>query len=535
MTESSSSSNSFFSKLEARVSQVDSLLCIGLDPHGVEILGDDYATSTAEEKCDAAYTFCKTIIDATLPYAACYKPNAAFFEALGVEDGNATLVRVLKEIPPDVPVLLDVKRGDIGSTAAAYAEACYDHCNADAVTLSPLMGWDSVAPFVTEKYSDKGAFLLCKTSNPGSNDLLALSLASGETVYERIAKLAQQWSTKTGNRSPSLGLVVGATDSTALRKARKAAGERVWILAPGVGAQGGDLEEACTAGFNSNGTAMLIPVTRGISKAKDPGAAAKDLVEKINKIRNKIQEDKTEGISSSSSNDNNKNNTIEPYQKQFLEFSLAEGVLKFGSFTLKSGRTSPYFFNAGLFASGAALFKLGTAYSSAIMSSPELVDGKGGVVFDVIFGPAYKGISLGAVVCSALYSDYGVNVGFAYNRKEAKDHGEGGTLVGASMSGGKRVLVVDDVITAGTAIRESHTMLQSIGAKMVGVVIALDRAEKRSLEDPVSAVQAVHRDLSVSTISIVNLPQLQVFLEKSSKYGEDVLASVRDYRTKYGV
>jgi len=163
------------------------------------------------------------------------------------------------------------------------------------------------------------------------------------------------------------------------------------------------------------------------------------------------------------------------------------------------------------------------------------VDGKGGVNFDVVFGPAYKGISLGAVVCSALYSDYGIDVGFAYDRKEAKDHGEGGKLVGASMSDGKRVLVVDDVITAGTAIRQSHTMLESIGAKMVGVVIALDRAEKRSLEDPVSAVQAVQRDLNVSAISIVNLPQLQVFLEKSPDYGEETLKSVRDYRTKYGV
>jgi len=534
MTESSSSS-SFFTKLEARVSQVDSLLCIGLDPHGAQLLGDNYITSTAEERCDAAYTFCKTIIDATLPYAACYKPNAAFFEALGAQDGNATLVRVLKEIPPDVPVLLDVKRGDIGSTATAYAEACYDHCNADGVTLSPLMGWDSVAPFVTEKYSDKGAFLLCKTSNPGSNDLLGLSLASGETVYERIAKLAQQWSVRSGNTTTVLGLVVGATDSIALKKARRAAGEHIWILAPGVGAQGGDLEEACMAGFNANGTAMLIPVSRGISKSSNPGEAAKELVDKINQVRSKIQKVKTEETSASSINDDNITNTIEPYQKEFLEFSLAEGVLKFGSFTLKSGRTSPYFFNAGLFASGAALFKLGTAYSSAIMSSPELSDGKGGVVFDVIFGPAYKGISLGAVVCSALYNDYGVNVGFAYNRKEAKDHGEGGTLVGASMSDGKRVLVVDDVITAGTAIRESHTMLQSIGAEMIGVVIALDRAEKRSLEDPVSAVQAVHRDLSVSTISIVNLPQLQVFLERSNTYGENVLNSVRAYRMEYGV
>lgn len=520
-----SSSSSFFTKLEARVSQADSLLCVGLDPHGAQILGDEYSSATQEVKCSAAYTFCKTIIDATLPYAACYKPNAAFFEALGAEHGNATLLRVLKEIPPEVPVLLDVKRGDIGSTASAYAEACYDHCGADAVTLSPLMGWDSVEPFVTGKYSDKGAFLLCKTSNPGSNELLALSLVGGETVYERIAKLAQQWSAKSG---ASLGLVVGATDSTALAKSRKAGGEGVWILAPGVGAQGGDLEEACKAGCNANGTNMLIPVSRGISKADDPGAAAKDLVEKINAVRTKLREASSGSSSSSESG-------IEAYQKEFLEFSLSQNVLRFGSFVLKSGRTSPYFFNAGLFASGAALFKLGTAYSSAIMNSPVLMDDKGGVNFDVVFGPAYKGISLGAVVCASLYNEYGIDVGFAYDRKEAKDHGEGGKLVGASMSDGKRVLVVDDVITAGTAIRQSHTMLESIGAKMVGVVIALDRAEKRSLDDPASAVQAVQRDLNVSVISIVNLPQLQVFLEKSPDYGEETLTNVREYRTKYGV
>lgn len=154
--------------------------------------------------------------------------------------------------------------------------------------------------------------------------------------------------------------------------------------------------------------------------------------------------------------------------------------------------------------------------------------------FDVIFGPAYKGISLGAVVCAALYSDYGVDVGFAYDRKEAKDHGEGGKLVGASMEN-KRVLVIDDVITAGTAIRESHCMLENIGADIIGVVIALDRAEKRSLDDPVSAVQAVARDLAIPVVSIVSLPQLQLFLEKSPDYDDAILACVSDYRDQYGV
>lgn len=152
----------------------------------------------------------------------------------------------------------------------------------------------------------------------------------------------------------------------------------------------------------------------------------------------------------------------------------------------------------------------------------------------MIFGPAYKGISLGAIVAAALYSDFGVDAGFAYNRKEAKDHGEGGKLVGANMEG-KRVLVVDDVITAGTAIRESHEMLSKIGAEPVGVAIALDRAEKRSLDDPTSAVQAVARDLAIPVVSIVNLPQLQLFLEQSPDYDDTVLQSVSEYRAQYGV
>jgi orotate phosphoribosyltransferase len=157
------------------------------------------------------------------------------------------------------------------------------------------------------------------------------------------------------------------------------------------------------------------------------------------------------------------------------------------------------------------------------------------VNFDVVFGPAYKGISLGALVCAALYSGFGVDVGFAYNRKEQKTHGEGGMLVGSDMKE-KRVLVVDDVITAGTAIRESHTMLTEIGAKPVGVVIALDRAEKRSLDDPVSAVQAVARDLALPVVSIVSLQQLQLYLQKSPElYGEETLAAVSAYRAEYGV
>jgi orotidine 5'-phosphate decarboxylase subfamily 2 len=143
------SQTSFIDKLNARIAETDSLLCIGLDPHESDLFpANGFQNLSSEVRCDAAFTFCKTLIDATIPYAACYKPNAAFFEALG-DGGAACLARVCREIPSSIPILLDVKRGDIGSTAAAYATAAYDHAGADAVTLSPLMGWDSISPFVT--------------------------------------------------------------------------------------------------------------------------------------------------------------------------------------------------------------------------------------------------------------------------------------------------------------------------------------------------------------------------------------------------
>lgn len=316
-----------------------------------------------------------------------------------------------------------------------------------------------------------------------------------------------------------------------------------------VGAQGGDLDAALMAGLDEEGSGMLVPVSRGISRAEDRAEAAKKLRDDINDARKRVVEGKSK-----------KEDGIETFQTEFIEFALQQGVLKFGSFTLKSGRESPYFFNAGLFDSGAALFKLGKAYAASIMSS-ELALTSSSVKFDVIFGPAYKGIrcvaslhpsstlfaisnlplnyfarrrSLGAIVAAALYADFGVDVGFAYNRKEAKDHGEGGMLVGASMKG-KKVLVVDDVISAGTAIRESHSMLTKIEAIPVGVSIALDRAEKRALDDPVSAVQAVARDLAIPVVSIVGLKQLFGFLSGSGDFDASILEAVTKYRSEYGV
>ena len=210
------------------------------------------------------------------------------------------------------------------------------------------------------------------------------------------------------------------------------------------------------------------------------------------------------------------------YQRDFLDFAIGRGVLRFGKFTLKSGRISPYFFNAGLFDSGAALARLGRCYAAAIMDA--------GLAFDVLFGPAYKGIPLVATVAVALAEQYGRDVPWCFNRKEAKDHGEGGLIVGASLKG--RVLIVDDVITAGTAIRETMQILAACDATPAGVLIALDRRERGQGE--LSAVQEVERAHDISVTSIVNLDDVVAYLAERPDYAEQ-LEKMQDYRARYGV
>jgi orotate phosphoribosyltransferase len=210
------------------------------------------------------------------------------------------------------------------------------------------------------------------------------------------------------------------------------------------------------------------------------------------------------------------------YQRAFIELSIARGALRFGEFTLKSGRVSPYFFNAGLFSTGAALAELGRCYADAIVRS--------GVAFDLLFGPAYKGIPLASAVSIALAQCHGRDLPWCFNRKEAKDHGEGGRLVGAPLAG--RVLVVDDVITAGTAIRESVDIIRAVGAVPAAVAIALDRQERGRGER--SAVQEVEQDLGMRVVSIVGLAELVEHLATRESESER-LAAVRAYRDRYGV
>ena len=210
------------------------------------------------------------------------------------------------------------------------------------------------------------------------------------------------------------------------------------------------------------------------------------------------------------------------YQRQFLDFAFARGVLCFGEFTLKSGRLSPYFFNAGLFNSGRALAQLGRFYAAAIQHA--------GIEFDTLFGPAYKGIPLVAATAIGLADTQGLDMPWCFNRKEIKDHGEGGSIVGAPLQG--RVLIIDDVITAGTAIREAMSLIQAQGAQAAGVVIALDRQEKGQGE--ISAIQEVERQYGIPVISIARLNELTTYLSEQSELRQH-LPAIQAYRQRYGV
>ena len=213
---------------------------------------------------------------------------------------------------------------------------------------------------------------------------------------------------------------------------------------------------------------------------------------------------------------------MKDYQREFLDFAINAGVLRFGSFTLKSGRTSPYFFNSGLFNTGARLARLGRYYAQAIIDS--------GIGFDMLFGPAYKGIPLVSAVAIALAEHHARDLPYAFNRKEAKDHGEGGNIVGSVLSG--RVLIIDDVITAGTAVRESFDILRAAGATAAGVVISLDRQERGKGER--SAIQEVEQDHGVRVASIVGLAELVDYLAAQDGMAQ-ALADIRAYREQYGV
>jgi uridine monophosphate synthetase len=385
-------------------------------------------------------------------------------------------------------VILDAKRGDISSTADAYAQAVFSHLDADSVTLNAYLGADSIAPFIGD--SERGVFLLCKTSNPGSGDLQDLTLVSGKTVYEQMAAAAKTWNTK-----ENIGLVVGATHPAALQNVRSAA-PNLWILAPGLGAQGGDLDAALTYGLRADGLGLIFPVSRGISRAVNPRQTALDLRDQVNAARRSW-------VAAPPDTD--------PLHFQQLAVNLFQaGCVKFGEFTLKSGLKSPVYIDLRQLASfPELLFQVARAYQLILES----------LTFERLAAIPYAAIPIGTAV--SLQGSWPM----IYPRKEAKEYGTKAEIEGL-YTPGERAVVIDDLTTTGSSKFEIIEKLMAAGLRVQDVVVLIDR-ESGAVESLKNAGYRLHTIFTLSQLA-------QILLEKeliTPQQRQDVLSFIESSKS----
>ncbi|WP_029214714.1 orotidine-5'-phosphate decarboxylase [Kallotenue papyrolyticum] len=473
----------FFQRLEETSTRNTSLLCVGLDPDPKRL--PDWCLEFA----DPVLTFNRHIIDLTCDLVCAYKPNIAFYEALGGNGWSTLYDTILYAHSKGIPVILDAKRGDIGSSAEKYAHAVFQRMGADAVTVNPYMGWDAVEPFV--RYAERGVFVLCLTSNAGAQDFQMLD-GNGRPLYEHVAEQAAGW-----NERGNIGLVAGATYPDELGCVRLLAPD-LWILLPGVGAQGANLEIAVDYALRRDGSGVIVNASRAVYWADDPREAALRLRDQINAVRaRKLEQVAQERRARPRA-------STDPH-KVSLALALHDvGAIQFGNFTLQSGVQSPIYVDLRLLVSKPEALALAASEYGRILEN---------LVFDRLAAIPYAGLPLGTAVALQTRTP------LIYPRKEVKSYGTRRAIEGWYHAG-ETVVVLDDLITSGASKLDAIKPLRDAGLLVHDVVVLIDRESGGSEE------LAAHH---INVHSVFKLRDLLDILVHHERISADQRAQVENF------